>query len=208
MIIAGASRHSKEVIGILRQNNGAKIKVFDDVSTCLHSYFEEYEWIKTLRDIETTGPAEFVLGLGGTHRRFEVATKLKRVGLKLSSVISSTAVVGSKDVELGVGINIMDFVFISDCVKIGEGSLINAYASIHHDSNIGIYCDISPRATLLGGSRVGDFSSIGAGAIVLPDISVGKNVIIGAGAVVTKNLPDNSKAYGVPAKIITNENIT
>lgn len=49
---------------------------------------------------------------------------------------------------------------------------------------------------------VGDNVYFGNNVIVLPGVTIGNNVIIGAGAIVTKNIPNNSVAVGVPAKII------
>ncbi len=43
---------------------------------------------------------------------------------------------------------------------------------------------------------------IGAGAIVLPGVTVGENAIVGAGAVVTKDVPADTVAAGVPARIL------
>ena len=37
---------------------------------------------------------------------------------------------------------------------------------------------------------------------ILPGVSIGDNVVVGAGAVVTKDIPDNSLALGVPARVI------
>ena len=51
---------------------------------------------------------------------------------------------------------------------------------------------------------VNDNSVIGIGASIRDNISIGKNCIIGGGAFVCKDIPDNSVAYGVPAKIIEN----
>ena len=36
----------------------------------------------------------------------------------------------------------------------------------------------------------------------MPGVKIGSNVIIGAGSIVTKDIPDNSVACGVPAKVI------
>ena len=36
----------------------------------------------------------------------------------------------------------------------------------------------------------------------MPGVTIGDNVVIGAGAVVTKDIPSNSVAVGVPAKVI------
>ncbi|MEA1868490.1 MAG: serine O-acetyltransferase [Thermodesulfobacteriota bacterium] len=50
--------------------------------------------------------------------------------------------------------------------------------------------------------RIGNNVDIGAGAKVLGGITIGNNVNIGANAVVLKDVPDNSIAVGVPARII------
>ena len=49
---------------------------------------------------------------------------------------------------------------------------------------------------------VGDNVYIGTNTIILPGVTIGNDVIIGAGAIVSKNIPDNSVAVGVPAKVI------
>jgi acetyltransferase-like isoleucine patch superfamily enzyme len=45
-------------------------------------------------------------------------------------------------------------------------------------------------------------AKIGINATILPGITIGENSLIGAGSVVTKDIPSNSVAYGVPARII------
>ncbi|HVO72965.1 MAG TPA: acyltransferase [Ignavibacteriaceae bacterium] len=48
-------------------------------------------------------------------------------------------------------------------------------------------------------------ASIGSSATILCGITIGENAIVGAGSVVTKNVPPNTVAAGVPAKIIKNK---
>ena len=50
--------------------------------------------------------------------------------------------------------------------------------------------------------KVGNNVFIGNNAIILPGVTIGDNVVIGAGAVVAKDIPSNSVATGVPAKVI------
>ncbi|MBF0119531.1 MAG: serine acetyltransferase [Desulfobacterales bacterium] len=50
--------------------------------------------------------------------------------------------------------------------------------------------------------KIGNNVDIGAGAKILGNIRIGNNVNIGANAVVLEDVPDNSTAVGVPAKII------
>ena len=53
--------------------------------------------------------------------------------------------------------------------------------------------------------RIGNNVDIGTGAKVLGGITIGDNVVIGANAVVLEDVPPNSIAVGVPAKIKTRE---
>lgn len=43
------------------------------------------------------------------------------------------------------------------------------------------------------------------GCKILGNVKIGNNVIIGANAVVTKDIPDNSVAVGIPAKVISDK---
>lgn len=49
---------------------------------------------------------------------------------------------------------------------------------------------------------IGDCVWIGGGAIILPGVTIGDNVVIGAGSVVTKDIPDNSVAWGNPCRVM------
>ena len=57
-------------------------------------------------------------------------------------------------------------------------------------------------ADIMGRIVVGNNVFIGADAIILPGVTIGNNCIIGCGAVVTRDIPDNSVAVGVPARVI------
>ena len=49
---------------------------------------------------------------------------------------------------------------------------------------------------------IGDNVHIGVNSLIMPGVHIGSNCIIGAGAVVTHDIPDNTVAVGVPAKVI------
>ncbi len=49
---------------------------------------------------------------------------------------------------------------------------------------------------------IGNNVYLGANVSVIGDVSIGDNCVIGAGSVVVKDIPNNSVAVGVPAKII------
>lgn len=97
-----------------------------------------------------------------------------------------------------------------DRVSIGDNVLLASriYISDHYHGEItaeGI--NVAPVKRPLkskGPVIIEDNVWIGEGACILSGVTIGKNSIIGANAVVNKNIPENSVAVGVPAKIIKN----
>lgn len=53
---------------------------------------------------------------------------------------------------------------------------------------------------------IGNNVWIGGGAIIMPGVTIGNNVVIGAGSVVTKDIPNNSVAYGNPCRVMRENN--
>lgn len=49
---------------------------------------------------------------------------------------------------------------------------------------------------------IGNDCWFGANVVVCPGVTIGDNCVIGAGSVVTRDIPDNSFAAGVPARVI------
>ena len=63
-------------------------------------------------------------------------------------------------------------------------------------------CDFRRWPEVHGHPVIGDNVVVGAGVVIIGVVSIGSNVLIGANAVVNKDLPDNARAVGVPAKVI------
>ncbi len=106
-------------------------------------------------------------------------------------------------VEVGNNCTLYDGTIVGPNVKIGNHLTCRLGAVISHDVHIEDYVYISPGATVCGDAVLKTGSDLGAGCTILPGITVGEKSIVGAGAVVTKDVPDNVKVVGVPARIIT-----
>lgn len=49
---------------------------------------------------------------------------------------------------------------------------------------------------------IGDDCWFACNVTICPGVTIGNNVVIGAGSVVTRDIPDNSLAFGVPCKVV------
>ena len=86
-------------------------------------------------------------------------------------------------------------VTIGDNVMIGPNVLI---------STVGHPISLKGRRKRLAKAlpvKIGSDVWIGGNVVILQGVTIGDNVVIGAGAVVTKDIPSNSVAMGVPAKV-------
>lgn len=207
MLIVGAKGFAKEVLEVLHQLNQLDNLVFyDDVNVeTPEKLFGQFPVLRTIEQALIyfkTIDNKFTIGVGNPVLRKKLYDKFMALGGQFTPTISPLALLGSYNVEIGEGVNILSGATISNSVSIGKGCLIYYNSIITHDCTIGDFVEIAPSVMLLGRSIINSFSQIGANSTILPDVKIGKNVIIGAGSVVTKNIPDNYMALGVPAKII------
>lgn len=216
MIVIGAKGFAKEVLEVLQQRNQTETLAFyDDVNEIGEKLYDTFPILKSeahaVSFFSQVGN-QFVLGIGNPILRYNLYKKFTNLGGECVSAISPLALISSYEVNIGVGSTVLMNAVFSNSVTVGKGCLVYYNAIITHDCVVGDFVEISPGATLLGRCKVGSFSRIGANATILPDVKIGSNVTIGAGAVVTKDLPDNTIAYGVPAVVMKtvaplNENI-
>ena len=106
------------------------------------------------------------------------------------------------NVEIGSNNNI-DRGSISNTV-IGDNTYLDNMVHIAHNVKIGKNCIITAQVGFAGSTIVGNHVSIGGQAGISGHLIVGNNVQIGGGSGVIKNIPNNSKVMGYPAKDIRN----
>ncbi|AXX87394.1 serine O-acetyltransferase [Malaciobacter marinus] len=131
---------------------------------------------------------------------YRVANALHKKGFKrLSRVISGISTFLTKtDIHPGCQIGRRVFIDHAIGVVIGETTIVENDVLIYQGVTLG-------GVSLNKGKRhptIKSNSVIGSGAKVLGNIIVGKNSRIGANSVVICDVPKNSTAVGVPAKVI------
>ncbi len=100
-----------------------------------------------------------------------------------------------------------------DTLQLGKNTDIGAFTyinaaegvTIEDDVQIGSHCSIYSVSTIdnkQGQVHLKRNCRIGSHSVIMPGVTIGENSIIGAFSFVTHDIPPNTVAYGVPAKII------
>ena len=87
---------------------------------------------------------------------------------------------------------------------IGKNTYLDNQIHIAHNVKIGDNCIIAGQVGFAGSTTLGNHVMIGGQAGISGHLKIGNNVKIGGGSGVIKNIPDNSKVMGYPAKDLKN----
>jgi len=87
---------------------------------------------------------------------------------------------------------------------VGKNTMIDNQVHIAHNVKIGSSCFITGQVGIAGSAFLGNHCMIGGQAGISGHLRIGNNVQIGGGSGVLKNLDDNAKVIGYPARSIKN----
>jgi len=205
IIVIGSGGHAKVVIDALL-NEGRNVIGITDSDPARNG--SEVLGIPIIGDdavLETykSSGIELALGIGTVQAkspRQKIFAGFKIRDFNFATVIHPSAIIGH-EVKIGEGAQILSGAIIHPGTNIGAGAIVNFGALIDHDCVIGEFAHIAPGVTLSGNTKIGDGAHIGTGASVIQGISIGTHSLVAAGATVVRDVNDNKRVAGVPAKL-------
>ncbi len=187
--------------GGIMNNIKQKIKKKAPIRNPIKHLMNDVELVKS-RDPAARSTAEVLLLYPGLHAMFayRIANRLYKGEHYFSARCLSQLARAFTGIEIHPGATIGEGLFIDH----GMGVVIG------ETTEIGDNCTLYQGVTLGGtgkdqGKRhptLGDNVLVGAGARVLGPINIGDNSKIASGAVVLRDVPENSTAVGIPARVV------
>ena len=152
------------------------------------------------------------LGSGAHLRRVKVTGNCQDIRIGANTYLDDYLVLqvsgppnGKIKIEIGANCGFNRFSVIDACehVVIGDRTRVGPSVFIT-DHDHGILTAQTTKALLLKGepTMIGEDVWLGAGVKILKGVTIGDCCIVGAESIVTKDLPPNSIAVGIPAKVI------
>ena len=201
LVVIGAGGHGKVVVATALEAGVEVLCLLDDDSK---------KWGTSVLGVPICGPiaslsrflgekeVHFVLALGDNKLRRKLMSHIN--GVTWATLVHPKAYV-HPSVSIGQGTVIFAGALIQPSAEIGQHVIVNTGAIVEHDCRVGSWAHIASGARLAGEVEVGEGTLLGAGGVVIPGKRIGRWSVVGAGSVVTRDIPDFSLAYGVPAKV-------
>lgn len=159
--------------------------------------------IESQMQLATLGIEGIFLGIGDNFSRQKCWERLKGIlpEVYFPALVHPRAVV-SASARLANGAVVLAGAMVGPSAEVGEFALLNTGSSLDHHGKMGRFSSLAPSAFTGGCVQVGEGTAIGMGAQVIHGRRIGANSVVGAGSVVLRDIPEDSLAFGVPARVI------
>ncbi len=203
LLIYGAGGLAKEIYDVVARSTPdkyEKILFIDDFAEEAPYYLSETIHFTSISEKLDISNLEGIVAVGEPKYRELLAKKFDDLGVKLTTVIDSTALI-SPTAKINEGAIICEFTTIHANVEIGRGALVQPFCDIGHDISFGDYSVMSPQCAPGGDSIFGKRVYLGMNSSSKEKITVGDDAIVGMGSVVYKDVPMRMTVVGNPARI-------
>jgi sugar O-acyltransferase (sialic acid O-acetyltransferase NeuD family) len=205
IMVVGAGGHARVLVALIDQIAGWRVAgVLDRHSQSLGEPVGSTTISGTFADLTSLasrGICHVAVAIGDNRERLSVFAAAREAGLSIPVLLHPRAWV-EPTVRLGEGTVVCASATIGAQVEIGLNCIVNTGSIVDHESQLGAGAHVAPGVRIAGRVVVGEGAMVGIGSTVRERIRIGAFAVIGAGSVVVDDVPDGATAYGCPARVV------
>ncbi len=204
LIIVGAGGMGRTVFDIARESIGHEeefvIKGFLDDNSKVLDRFKGYPPVLgSIKDYEIQPEDVFTWSIGCVQTRKRCCEAIISKGGKFITLIHKTVRLGT-NAKVGQGSIIAAFASLGADAIVGDFVLVQAYSVVAHDVNVGNWARIDTHVVCVGGTVVEEEATVYTNSVLNHKVVVEKRAIVAACSFVIKKVQAGTTVYGNPAK--------
>lgn len=208
IIIIGAAGCGREVANWIEDINKVAptwnmIGFLDDNIAALEEFPSKYKILGTIKDHEPRKHVKYAMGIASPAIKKRIGPAMMAKGAQFASIIHPSTHVYS-EYELGVGLVTYPNSKIATGCRVGDFVTLQS-TILGHDAELEDYVTVSSGCGITGGTKLCEGCFIGDHACVSVGVNIGANAYVGIGSVVIRDVAENTRVFGNPARAFANK---